>query len=156
MTVLWRFQPTPLSLPYMTFSTKHPFPIYRKQSKRNCRSSFFSLYKSYMTIWPTPPYYSTLTFWALPLPTLPKRHIIFKRSLTTIYSVVFWGVVWKNLSRCLARIFQMINLNFILEKTNIAFQLGFSRRKIFVETQAQCYYFFFQFQFILRRVTLTQ
>jgi len=67
MTVFWLLcQPPP---PYTTFLTTSPL-TYRKYSNSKCELSFFSHYKSYMTIWTNPPtpYDGTLTVWALPSP----------------------------------------------------------------------------------------
>jgi len=49
-------RPSPLYDGILTFSANLlPHHIYRKYSKINCKLSFFSHYKSYMTIWPFPP-----------------------------------------------------------------------------------------------------
>jgi len=96
MTVFWAILDP--FFPYdsiLTFSANplhdvfnQPFPlINRKQSKRNCKLSFFSHYKSYMTIWPTLPYDGTLTVWVPP----SKRHMIFERSLNGIAPL---GTTW--------------------------------------------------------------
>jgi len=54
-----------------------------------------------MTIWPTPSilYDGTLTVWANPL---PKRHMVFERSLT-FYTICVWCVtarIYQNFKRC--------------------------------------------------------